>query len=330
MSALEDEHSSRDIRAPPSISESHLMTRMTANLLLLIAAIVWGAAFVAQSTAMDSIGPMNFTGVRFVLATLAVAPFAYFERRRISNPIPLPVIGKGILVGVVFFAGMAFQQFGFATTSVTNAGFLTALYVPLTPVIGVLIFRSWPSPVIWPIVAISVIGAYLLAGSLETMKQGDILMLFSALSWPYRSFSLPHGEQIWQSAGFRLPAICHSQRSGFLCGLPFESLDLSSLQGAWFQIIYTGVFSGALAFGLQAIGQRYTPPADAAIILSGESLFAAIFGAILLSERLTPTQYVGCFLIFSCILLVELLPQIQKRLRRRFGKGAKASADSPA
>ena len=306
------------------------MPRMTANLLLLIAAIVWGAAFVAQSTAMDSMGPMNFTGIRFILATLAVAPFAWMERKRVQNPIPLPVIGKGILVGVIFFAGMAFQQFGFATTSVTNAGFLTALYVPLTPVIGVLIFRSWPSPIIWPIVAISVIGAYLLAGSLESMKQGDILMLFSALSWALQIIFVGRMvSKYGNPLAFAFLQFATASILGFLGGLPFESLDLSGLQGAWFQIIYTGIFSGALAFGLQAIGQRYTPPADAAIILSGESLFAAIFGAILLGERLTPTQYLGCFLIFSCILLVELLPQIQKRLRRA-RKGAEASADSPA
>ncbi|WP_321447267.1 DMT family transporter [uncultured Cohaesibacter sp.] len=312
------------------------MPRMTANLLLLTAAIVWGAAFVAQSTAMESIGPMNFTGVRFLLATLAVAPFAYFERRRVSNPIPLPVIGKGILVGVVFFAGMAFQQFGFATTSVTNAGFLTALYVPLTPVIGVLIFRSWPTPIIWPIVAISVLGAYLLAGSLETMKEGDILMLFSALSWALQIIFVGRMvSKYGNPLAFAFLQFATAGVLGFLGGLPFETMDLSSLQGAWFQIIYTGVFSGALAFGLQAIGQRYTPPADAAIILSGESVFAAIFGALLLSERLTSTQYLGCFLIFSCILLVELLPQIQKRLRRAKKKTeasetTEASADIPA
>lgn len=303
---------------------------MTANLLLLIAAIVWGAAFVAQSTAMASIGPMNFTGVRFVLATLAVAPFAYFERRRVSNPIPMPVIIKGILVGAIFFAGIGFQQMGFATTSVTNAGFLTAMYVPLTPVIGVLVFRSWPSPMIWPLVVLSIIGAYLLAGSLEAMKQGDILMMVSALCWTFQIILVGRMvSQYGNPLAFALLQFATAGLLGLLFGLPFESLDVASLQGAWFEIIYTGVFSGALAFGLQAIGQRYTPPADAAIILSGESLFAAIFGAILLGERLNPGQYFGCFLIFSCILLVELLPQIQKRLRKS-KKPAEASADIPA
>ncbi|WP_319496780.1 DMT family transporter [uncultured Cohaesibacter sp.] len=306
------------------------MPRMTANLLLLFAAIVWGAAFVAQSTAMDSIGPMNFTGVRFILATLAVAPFAYFERRRVSNPIPMPVIIKGILIGAIFFAGIGFQQMGFATTSVTNAGFLTAMYVPLTPVIGVLVFRSWPSPMIWPLVALSIMGAYLLAGNLEAMKQGDILMMFSALCWTFQIILVGRMvSKYGNPLAFALLQFATAGVLGLLFGLPFESLDVASLQGAWFEIIYTGVFSGALAFGLQAIGQRYTPPADAAIILSGESLFAAIFGAILLGERLTPSQYFGCFLIFSCILLVELLPQIQKRLRKS-KKPAEASADIPA
>ncbi|WP_316860274.1 DMT family transporter [uncultured Cohaesibacter sp.] len=306
------------------------MPRMTANLLLLVAAIVWGAAFVAQSTAMDAIGPLNFTGIRFVLAALAVAPFAYFERRRVENPIPLPVILKGILIGTIFFAGIITQQFGFFTTSVTNAGFLTALYVPLTPLVGIILLRSWPSPFVWPIIALSMIGAYLLAGNIDTMRTGDILMLFSALSWALQiTFVGRMVSKYGNPLAFAFLQFATAGVLGMIGGLPFETLELSSLQGAWFEIIYTGVFSGSLAFGLQAIGQQYSPPADAAILLSSESLFAAIFGAILLHERLTPSQYLGCFLIFSCILLVELLPHIQKRLRRTKDR-AEAAADLPA
>lgn len=292
------------------------MSRMTANLLLLLAAIIWGAAFVAQSTAMDSIGPIAFNGIRFLLGALSVAPFAYWEWRRSTNRIPLKGHFHGFLVGVVFFAAIIFQQYGFFTTSVTNAGFLTALYVVFTPIMGILIFRQLPSPVIWPIVGLAMMGAYLLAGSLESMKIGDMLMIVSALFWALQIIFI--GRMVSHYGNPVTIAFVQFLTAGVLGligGLIFEPLDISHLQGAWLEIIYTGVFSSGVAFTLQAIAQRYTPPADAAILLSSESLFAALSGAIFLGETLIRSQWIGCAMIFSCILMVELLPMLQKRLK---------------
>ena len=293
------------------------MSRLTANLLMLIAAIVWGAAFVAQSTAMDSMGPFGFTGIRFILASLAVAPFALYEYRRSPLRLSRGVMVNACLVGVVFFIAMVTQQFGFHTTSVTNAGFLTALYVVLTPIMGFILFRSLPSPFVWPIVALSLTGAYCLAGSLETMNEGDILMMVSALFWALQIIFLgrlviTHGNPLM----IAMLQFLTCGILGLLFGFSQETIAVPNLQGAWFEIIYTGVFSGGLAFSLQAVAQRHTPASDAAILLSSESLFAALFGALLLGERLTAKQMVGCTLIFSCILLVELLPHLQRRFRR--------------
>ena len=294
------------------------MSRLTANLLLLIAAAVWGAAFVAQSTAMDSMGPLGFNGIRFLLAAVAVAPFALLERRKAAKPIPMRGHLKGVLVGLIFFVAITTQQYGFYTTTVTNAGFLTALYVVLTPIMGIIIFRTMPNGYIWPIVAIAMTGAYLLAGSLEEMKPGDLLMVISALFWALQIIFL--GRLVAEYGNPIMVAVVQFLTTGILGtigGLALEPMELSNLHGAWIEILYTGILSGGLAFTLQAIAQRYTPPSDAAILLSSESLFAALFGALLLGERLTGGQTLGCAMIFSCILLVELLPQIQKRLRRR-------------
>ena len=301
------------------------MSRMSANLLLLLAAIIWGAAFVAQSTAMDSIGPIAFNGIRFLLGALSVAPFAYWEWRKSNNRVPLKGHLYGVCVGIVFFAAIILQQYGFFTTSVTNAGFLTALYVVFTPIMGILIFRSLPSPIIWPIVVVAMAGAYLLAGSLEAMKVGDMLMVASALFWALQIIFL--GRLVSRYGNPVTIAFVQFLTAGVLGlvgGLIFEPLEISHLQGAWFEIIYTGVFSSGVAFTLQAIAQRYTPPADAAIMLSSESLFAALSGAIFLGETLVRSQWIGCALIFSCILMVELLPQIQKRFSR---KGKKSNPD---
>ncbi|WP_210200361.1 DMT family transporter [Cohaesibacter celericrescens] len=294
------------------------MTRLTANVLLIIAALFWGAAFVAQSTAMDSMAPLGFNGMRFLLAAIAVAPFAWIEWRKSTNRIPLTGIVKSVLVGVIFFIAMAVQQYGFYTTSVTNAGFLTALYVVLTPIMGFILFRTLPNPFVWPIVILSLTGAYLLSGSLNAMKTGDILMIISALFWALQIIFI--GRLVKQYGNPITVAWIQFLTTGIIgtvLGSIFEVIDLSSISGAWIEIAYTGILSGGLSFTLQAIAQRHTPPSDAAIMLSSESLFAALFGALLLGERLTTIQMLGCAMIFSCILLVELMPQIQKRLKRR-------------
>lgn len=293
------------------------MSRMTANLLLLIAAIVWGAAFVAQSTAMDAIGPLSFTGIRFLLAAAVVAPFALWEFRRSDNPIPAKGHMAGIFVGVIFFIAIVTQQYGFLTTSVTNAGFLTALYVVLTPILGLLLFRQAPNPIIWIIVAVSLTGTYLLAGGIEGLVFGDILMIISAHFWALQVLFI--GRLVTHYGNPITVAFVQFLTTGLMgicAGFALEPLSWSHVMGAWTELLYTGILSGGLAFTLQSIAQRHTPAADTAILLSTESLFAALFGALLLGETLTGSRWIGCILIFSSILLVELLPQLQHRLRK--------------
>ncbi|MCV6547766.1 MAG: DMT family transporter [Cohaesibacter sp.] len=294
------------------------MSRLTANLLLLIAAIVWGAAFVAQSTAMDSIGPLSFTGLRFLLGALAVAPFAYWEWRRSTNPVPLKGHKQGLWVGIIFFIAITTQQYGFFTTTVTNAGFLTALYVVFTPLLGLLIFRQSPNPIIWFIVAISLSGTYLLAGGIGGLVTGDMLMIISAIFWALQVLLIgrlvgTYGNPVT----IAFVQFLTTGLIGLIAGLALEPLTLNHIAGAWQELLYTGILSGGLAFTLQAIAQRYTAPADAAILLSTESLFAALFGALLLGESLSGSKWLGCALIFCSILLVELLPQLQKLIKSR-------------
>lgn len=294
------------------------MSRLSANSLLLVAAIVWGAAFVAQSTAMESIGALAFTGIRFLLGALSVAPFVYWEWKKSTNRIPLKGHLQGIGVGVIFFIAIIVQQYGFFTTSVTNAGFLTALYVVFTPILGYVIFRSLPSPFIWPIVVLSITGTYLLAGGMDGLKFGDLLMIASAFFWALQVLSI--GRMVVTYGNPVMVAFVQFLTTGIIglaLGLMLEPLTWSHIEGAASELLYTGILSSGLAFTLQAIAQRYTPPADAAILLSSESLFAALFGAMILGEQLSGSRWIGCALIFSCILMVELLPQIAKRLKKR-------------
>lgn len=288
------------------------MSRPVAALLLLICTMLWGFAFIAQKSAMDSMGPLTFAGVRYLLGGLLVLPLALWERRR--SPAPL---GRThwLLVGavsLVFFLGSWLQQAGLATTTATNGGFLTGLYVFFVPVLGYLIFRSRPHPIIFVCVPLALVGIYYLnGGGLDSFNAGDGLITFGAIFWALHVILLGHvaratGLPIFISAISFLAA----GAVALSLALIIETPTLDGIGAGWLEIAYAGILSTAVAFTFQAIGQQHVPPANAAIILSAESLFAAIGGALLLGERLPPIGYAGAALIFVAIVAVEALPPL--------------------
>ncbi len=298
------------------------MSRLAANGLLLLAALIWGSAFVAQSTAMADLGPLIFTGIRFMIAAAVVAPFAWREARRNPNRPMTAAHGYAFtLVGIAFFFGITLQQVGLTATSVTNAGFLTGLYVVLTPLLGLIVFREQPHFVTWPAALTALLGIWLLGGGgLTALNWGDGLMVACAVFWALHvgligragaSSGRPLTLSVYQFALVGVLAL--------VPGLATEPLSLAALQGAAFELFYTSVISGGLAFTLQAVGQRWTRASDAAILLSSEALFAALFAALLLGERLTPMGLVGCALIFLAILAVQLVPLFGTLRRRSIG-----------
>jgi len=298
------------------------MSRTTANLLLLCAGAIWGMGFVAQQTAMDDIGPMLFIALRFLLAGLAVTPFAIAEMKRKNVASMRGEIlrhkGSFFLVGLAFFLGMAFQQVGLIGTSVTNAGFLTALYVIIVPLVMVTILRITQPAIIWPASLIALAGIYLLSGgNLASLNSGDILIIICALFWAAhviltgrvgQKTDLPVTMATLQFFVTSLLAFAGFMAASML-GLGESLPTMAQLQGAIPEILYAGLFAGGLGFTLQAVGQRYTSESAAAVLISTESLFAAMFGAFFLSERLELLGYVGCGLIFIAILMVELMPR---------------------
>ncbi|MDA4847304.1 DMT family transporter [Hoeflea poritis] len=293
------------------------MNRTKANLLLLLAGAVWGMGFVAQSTAMEAIGPMLFVSLRFVLATLAVLPFALRETRKAEKSLTRSDWTGFVWIGIVLFAGMAFQQVGLLTTTVTNAGFLTGLYVVFVPLLVVIILRQRPHPVIWPAALLAFAGIWLLSGGgMTALNQGDMLVIVCAVFWAAQViligiYGTRTGRPLTMSAvQFAVCAVL-----GFLAAVAFEPVNWQAVMDAAPEIVYAGVFSSGLAFSLQAIGQRYTTSAQAAIFLSSESLFAALFGALLLGERIAGFGYLGCLFIFAAILAVEIIPATTSRRR---------------
>ena len=295
------------------------MSRLAADLLLLAAALIWGLGFIAQSTAMDDVGPLTFTGLRFSLAALAVWPLARLVEKRKRAAMAAADMRACVLIGVVFFAAAALQQWGLVSTSVTNAGFLTATYVVMVPFAVWALYRKPPPFIVWPAAMVSVAGTFLLGGGgIAPLGVGDLLVICGAVFWALHVtfiglVAMRSGRPLHLAAiQFAVCGIC-----GLAAGIPLERPALAALVEAAPEIIYASLVAGALGFTFQAVAQRYTPPADAAIILSGEGVFAAIFAAWLLGDRMQMAGAIGAGLILAAILAVELAPLARRARRTR-------------
>ncbi|MEM1039132.1 MAG: DMT family transporter [Pseudomonadota bacterium] len=309
------------------------MPRTTANLLLLLAGLAWGGGFIAQSTAMDSIGPFLFLGLRFCLASFALIPFVIWEARR-SDAKPLsPVHMRSLVVaGIVFFAAMALQQVGILATTVTNAGMLTGLYVVLVPIIAWALLGQRQPWIIWPSAATALVGIWFIGGGgLDRLTWGDWVMVGAAVLAAFHVLAVGHAAQ---TSG-RPMALAAAQflTCGFagligfgLCqgfGVQFEPQpSLKLIAAAAPEIFYAGLIAGALAFTLMAFCQQFTNSADAGILLSSEALFAALGGALILGERLDILGYVGCAMLFAAILLVSMAGADEVRPEAEIKKNA--------
>lgn len=289
------------------------MPRHLANLLLLLAGAIWGMGFVAQSTAMDSIGPFVFIGLRFLVAAILLAPFALRESRRAAHPVAPAHLAGFALIGLTLFVAMALQQVGLTITTVTNSGFLTGLYVVFVPFITLFVLGQRLHPVIWPAVLMTFVGIWMLAGgSLSALNVGDLLTIGCAVLWAVQVILVgryvgPSGRPLTLSfIQFALASVL-----GLGVGLATEPFELTQITAALPEILFAGLFATGLAFTFQVIGQRYTTAPQAAIFLSTESLFAALFGAVVLGERVPALGYVGGLLIFLAILLAELGPLVR-------------------
>ncbi|OLP57279.1 MFS transporter [Rhizobium rhizosphaerae] len=291
------------------------MTRLNANLCLLLAGAIWGAGFVAQSTAMAAIGPLWFIGLRFVLASLVAAPLAWREARQAAAPVSRRDWLGFLATGLALFTAAVTQQIGLLTTTVTNSGFLTSLYVVFTPLLSLLVLRRAPHRLIWPAAALAFVGIFLLSGgSLTAFRPGDAWTLLCALFWAMQvllvgAFAARSGRPMALSlAQFLVCAV-----ASLIAAAAFEPISMAAITGAGMEILYAGIFSSGIAFILQVVGQRFTTAPQAAIFLSSEALFAALFGALLLGESIPAAGYLGCAAIFAGILLAELGPYWGRR-----------------
>ena len=293
--------------------------RLRQSLILLITALIWGVAFVAQSVGMEHVGPFTFIAVRFALGALTLVPVILFQSRHprsgetaggeTSNGRARS--GKilwtgGILCGTALMTASSLQQFGIMRTTVGKAGFITAMYIIIVPILGIFLGRRI-RPLIWLCVTIAAVGLYLLSmnGSFE-LQSGDALCLACAFVFAVQIMLVDHYVDI--ADGVRLAAIQFLTASvlGAVMMILFERPSWSAVSNAAVPILYTGIMSSGAAYTLQIIGQRGLNPTIASLIMSLESVIAAVAGFIFLHQIFTGRELAGCILMAAAIVLAQL------------------------
>ncbi len=282
-----------------------------ADLLLLLAAAIWGSGFVAQRLGMDHVGPMTFNAARFAIGFLTVLLVIRFRRSQgdgVTFPLRTYVLGGGV-AGVVLFVAAALQQIGMITTTAGKGGFITGLYVVLVPVLGIFI-RVRAGYATWAGAALALAGLYLLSvtASFE-LTRGDWWVVASSFFWAVHVLVI--GRLAPRVEALRLAAAQFAVASALamIAALLAEEIRADQLAAGKWAIIYSGIFSVGFAFGLQVVAQRSAPPAHAAVLLSLEAVFAALCGWVILGETLAGRQIAGCALM----LCGGLVSQIRRR-----------------
>ncbi len=283
------------------------MTRLQANSLLLGVALIWGSAFVGQAWGMADVGPMTFTGVRFLLGTLVVAPWAWREwrTRAAAGFTPDRQDGRNMLwLGGLVFLGAGLQQIGMIDTTVTHAGFLTALYVPLVPLLGWRLLGQRPHWSVWPAALGCLAGTWLLTGMQGfALGRGDLWVIASSLPWALQVLLLgPAARRLGGACLLACGQFAVCAALSLAAAALTETTSMAALWRAAGPLVYTGVVSVGLGYTLQVVAQRHTGAADCAIIMSAETVFAAVFGAIFMGDQLPLSGLAGCALILACII----------------------------
>lgn len=289
------------------------------DLILLVTAIVWGSSFVAQESGMEVIGPFTFQAIRNMIGSLVLLPVIFLTDRHAQKAPdyhkPTPEQKKtflrgAIACGVVLFVAANLQQLGMANgTASGKAGFITAFYMLLVPIYGLILGKK-ESPVVFPCALVALGGLYLLClKDTSAFGKGDLYCLGCAFVFAIHIMTVSHFAPLVN--GLKLACaqffIC-GILSG-VCMLIFETPSMPDILAVWFPIFYSGAFSCGIAYTLQIIGQKYTAPTIASMIMSLESVFAMLSGLVILHTVPSGAEWIGMVLMFVAIIAVQLLPE---------------------
>ncbi len=315
--------------------------KLKGNLMLLLTAFIWGSSFVAQRAGMEYIGPFTFNSIRSIIGGLVLIPAILFFSKRnqkqgekasgqsqdqLSQPDQLDQSDQsdrqkqrktlfigGICCGVVLFIASSLQQIGVVYTTAGKAGFITALYIVIVPIISIFIGKKI-KPIVWLCVALSVVGLYLLCMKDGlSLGKGDFLVLLCALAFSVHILVIDYFSP--KTDGVKMSCI-----QFFVCGIisivpmfATETPVLSDILDCWIPILYAGALSCGVAYTLQIIAQKDTEPTVASLLLSLESVFAVIAGVIILQEHISLRELIGCAVMFAAIIIAQL-PSKEDRL----------------
>lgn len=292
--------------------------------LLFITALIWGLAFVAQSSAMDHIGPLLFVCVRFFLGGLILIPITiYMGNIRIKNGLITPSARKkeildsikpGVLCGLFLCLATVFQQYGIMTTTAGKSAFITALYIVFVPVAEFFLGKRINKVMIFSVIA-AIFGFWLLCvkDDLE-VAFGDILTVFCAVFFTLQIVLIDHYME--QDLDPIVTSMVQFFTVSILCFVPmliFEGLRIDLIFAASYSILYTGIFSVGVAYTLQMVGQKMTDPTLSTLIMSLESVFATLAGALILHEMMTPREIIGCAIVLFSVIISQLAPSLTAR-----------------
>lgn len=283
--------------------------QLRGTMLLLLATVIWGSAFIAQSVGMELIGPFTFQAVRCLLAVLFLFPLSFLMERgkgsfeKWKNP---KLWKAGLICGCALFVAASLQQVGLVYTDAGKAGFITAMYIVLVPILGIFRKRK-PGFMIWVSVVLAVAGLYLLSClNAGEINKGDLLVMGCAIAFAVQitCIDILAGDL----DGIRLN--CVQALVVAVLSLPFmaftETVVLSSLLQCWLPLGFAGILSMGVAYTLQIQGQKDLEPAAASLIMSLESVFAVLGGWLVLHETMSATELLGCCLVFAAVILSQL------------------------
>lgn len=308
------------------------MKRVLCSLALVAAAFFWGTTFVAQSDAADVIGPFTFNGIRSMIGSIVLLPLVawigHSPRDAEGKPTPFKKqLFYGAICGGCLFLATNLQQIGIEYTTAGKSGFVTALYVVLVPVFGLLIFKKKSGWNIWLAVALAAIGLYFLCVTEGfSVQKGDAITFFCAIVFAFHILAVDKVSD--RIAGVTLSCIQFfvSGTLSLISMVIFEDPQWSQIQAAVFPLLYAGILSCGVAYTLQIVGQKHTDPTIASILMSLESVFAVLSGWIVLDQQLSTKETIGCVIMFAAILMAQLSPQWLKQFFVFWKKQSASSA----
>lgn len=287
------------------------------DLMLFLAAFIWGTAFVAQIAGMDRIGPFTFNMARSIVAVISLGAYLIFTKAKLPKDMSFLLKG-GLVCGFFIFVGTSFQQIGLQYTTAGKTGFITSFYILILPFLTMVFLKHKIDVLTWISIIIGFIGLYLLAIpnlSDFSMNKGDFIVFLGSFCWAGHILVIDYYSKKVNPVELSfLQFVVLSILSG-ICAFIFENetATLGNIFASWKPVAYAGFLSSGVAYTLQMVGQKYTKPVVASLILSLEAVFAALAGYLILDEVMTSREFLGSFIVFLAMIFSQIPKDLFKK-----------------